>query len=135
MPEFPGGVAGLMRYLSENIKYPPEAAKNDIEGRVIVQFIIDETGQVGDIQVARPVSEELDAEAVRVVKSMPSLSLVARTVKPSQCGTPCPSILNSREIPLRHRTRQPCMAPPNSRERTINPRSSKPSIKPLNLLI
>ena len=71
MPEFPGGVAGLMRYLSENIKYPPEAAKNDIEGRVIVQFIIDETGQVGEVKVVRSVSDELDAEAVRVVKTLP----------------------------------------------------------------
>ena len=71
MPEFPGGAAGLMRYLQENIKYPPEAAKNNIEGRVIVQFIIDETGQVGEIKVVRPISEELDAEAVRVVKNLP----------------------------------------------------------------
>ena len=71
MPEFPGGVVAMMKYLQENIKYPPEAAKNDIEGRVIVQFVIDETGQVGDIKVVRPVSEELDAEAVRVVKTFP----------------------------------------------------------------
>lgn len=71
MPEFPGGAAGLMRYLQENIKYPPEAAKNNIEGRVMVQFIIDETGQVGEIKVVRPISEELDAEAVRVVKNLP----------------------------------------------------------------
>ena len=71
MPRFPGGEAGLMRYLQENIKYPPEAAKNDIEGRVIVQFIIDKTGQVGEVKVVRPISEELDAEAVRVVKTLP----------------------------------------------------------------
>ena len=71
MPEFPGGAAGLMRYLQENIKYPPEAAKNNIEGRVIVQFIIDKTGEVGDVKVVRPISEELDAEAVRVVKTLP----------------------------------------------------------------
>ena len=71
MPEFPGGAAAMMRYLQENIKYPPEAAKNDIEGRVIVQFVIDETGQVGEVKVVRPVSEELDAEAVRVVKTFP----------------------------------------------------------------
>lgn len=71
MPRFPGGEVGLMRYMSENIKYPPEAAKNDIEGRVVVQFIIDKTGQVGEVKVVRPVSEELDAEAVRVVKTLP----------------------------------------------------------------
>ena len=71
MPRFPGGEFGLMKYLQENIKYPPEAAKNDIEGRVIVQFIVDKTGQVGEVKVLRPVSEELDAEAVRVVKTLP----------------------------------------------------------------
>ena len=71
MPEFPGGVVEMMKFLQMNIKYPPEAAKNDIEGRVVVQFIIDETGQVGDVQVVRSVSEELDAEAVRVVKTLP----------------------------------------------------------------
>ena len=71
MPRFPGGEVALMRYLQENIKYPPEAAKNDIEGRVIVQFIIDKTGEVGEVKVVRPISEELDAEAVRVVKTLP----------------------------------------------------------------
>ena len=72
MPRFPGGEAGLMRYLHENIKYPPEAAKNNIEGRVVVQFIIDKTGEVGEVKVVRPISEELDAEAVRVVKTLPN---------------------------------------------------------------
>ena len=71
MPRFPGGEVALMRYLQENIKYPPEAAKKDIEGRVIVQFIIEKTGEVGDVKVVRPISEELDAEAVRVVKTLP----------------------------------------------------------------
>ena len=61
----------LMKYLQSHINYPPEAAKNDIGGRVIVQFIIDETGQVGEVKVVRPISEELDAEAVRVVKALP----------------------------------------------------------------
>ena len=82
MPEFPGGAAGLMRYLQENIKYPPEAAKNNIEGRVIVQFIIDETGQVGEIKVVRPISDELDAEAVRVVKTLPKFEPGRQDGKP-----------------------------------------------------
>ena len=71
MPEFPGGVVEMMKFLQMNIKYPPMAAVNKIEGRVVVQFIIDATGQVGDVKVVRSVDEELDAEAVRVVKSMP----------------------------------------------------------------
>ena len=71
MPMFPGGEMALMKYLQSHINYPPEAAKNDIGGRVIVQFIIDETGQVGEVKVLRHVSEEIDAEAVRVVKTLP----------------------------------------------------------------
>ena len=58
MPMFPGGEMALMKYLQSHINYPPEAAKNDIGGRVIVQFIIDETGQVGEVKVLRHVSEE-----------------------------------------------------------------------------
>ena len=71
MPEFPGGMDGLMRYLQQNVQYPPIAVQNNVQGRVVVQFIIDETGQVGDVEVVRSVSEEVDAEAVRVIKSMP----------------------------------------------------------------
>ena len=74
MPEFPGGMAEMLKFLQMNIKYPPTAAANKIEGRVIVQFIIDKTGQVGDVQVVRSVNEELDAEAVRVIKSMPKFT-------------------------------------------------------------
>ena len=71
MPMFPGGEAGLLRYLQENIQYPPEAAKNNVQGRVILQFVVDKTGQVGEVKILRSVSEEIDAEAVRVVKSLP----------------------------------------------------------------
>ncbi len=72
MPRFPGGEAALMKYLMMNIKYPENAVKNDIQGRVIVQFIVDKTGQVGEVKVVRPVDEEVDAEAIRVVKTLPN---------------------------------------------------------------
>ena len=72
MPEFPGGEYALMKYLQQNIQYPPSAIQNNVQGRVVVQFIIDETGQVGDVKVVRSVSEEVDAEAVRVIKSLPN---------------------------------------------------------------
>ena len=71
MPMFPGGEIELIKYLSQNIQYPPEAAKNNVQGRVILQFVVDKTGQVGEVKILRSVSEEIDAEAVRVVKSMP----------------------------------------------------------------
>ena len=74
MPSFPGGDAALMRFLSEHVVYPEEAAKNHIEGKVIVQFIIEKDGSVGEVKVARGVDKELDAEAVRVCKLLPKFS-------------------------------------------------------------
>lgn len=71
MPSFPGGMKALFDYLDKNIKYPAKAVKNKIQGRVIVQFIVDEKGNLSDIKVVKSVETSLDAEAVRVVKSMP----------------------------------------------------------------
>ena len=71
MPQFPGGYEALFKYLSSNIKYPPMACENDIQGKVIVQFIVDKTGNVGEVKVVRSVDKELDKEAVRVCKSLP----------------------------------------------------------------
>ena len=74
MPEFPGGEAALMQYLMSHVQYPANAAKNKIEGRVVVQFVIKKTGEIGEVKVARSVDEELDAEAVRVVKTLPNFT-------------------------------------------------------------
>lgn len=74
MPMFPGGEAALMKYLQENVKYPPQAIKDSIQGRVVVQFLIDKSGNVGEVNVVRSVSEDLDAEAVRVVKTLPKFT-------------------------------------------------------------
>lgn len=71
-PQFPGGDAALMKYLWSHINYPHMAAENDIEGRVIVQFLVDKTtGKVSEVKVARSVDKYLDREATRVVKSLP----------------------------------------------------------------
>ncbi len=71
MPRFPGGEAGLMRYLQSNINYPANAAKNNIGGRVILQFVVEKDGHIGEVKVVRSIDPEIDAEAVRVVKSLP----------------------------------------------------------------
>ena len=71
MPSFPGGKKALMEYVKENTEYPAKAVKNKIQGRVIVQFTVDEKGRLSDIKVVKSVEPYLDAEAVRVVKSMP----------------------------------------------------------------
>ena len=74
MPEFPGGEMELMNYLRRNIRYPERAAKKRVEGRVVVQFIVDEKGKVGEIKVSHPVDKDLDNEAVRVCKTLPDFS-------------------------------------------------------------
>ena len=71
MPEFPGGMAEAMKFLAKNIKYPVAAQEAKIEGRVIVQFVIERDGSVSDAKVMRGVNSELDAEAIRVVSMMP----------------------------------------------------------------
>lgn len=71
MPEFPGGMAALMKYLSSHIKYPVVAEENGIQGRVIVTFVVEKNGSITDIQVVKSVDPSLDKEAIRVCKSMP----------------------------------------------------------------
>lgn len=71
MPEFPGGQNALMRWLADNLKYPMEAAEDGIQGRVVVKFVIDKNGNVTNPTVARSVCDALDAEALRIVRSMP----------------------------------------------------------------
>jgi protein TonB len=72
MPTFPGGDAALMKYLSSHIQYPQNAADNNVQGKVIVQFVVTKTGKVGDVKVVRSVDKDLDREAVRVCKSLPN---------------------------------------------------------------
>ncbi len=70
-PQFPGGDAALMKYLHSHNVYPPMAAERGIEGRVIVQFLVDKTtGKVGEVKVVRSADEYLDKEATRLVKSL-----------------------------------------------------------------
>jgi len=71
MPEFPGGMEKLMEYLSKNIKYPSMAQENNIQGRVIVEFVVNKDGSIVEPKVMRSVDTSLDNEAMRVIKSMP----------------------------------------------------------------
>ena len=71
MPQFPGGEAELLKYISTHIKYPTMAAENNIQGRVVVKFVVQKNGKVGDVIVLRGKDPDLDKEAVRVVKTLP----------------------------------------------------------------
>lgn len=71
MPTFPGGDAELMKWLRDHIQYPTVAMENNIQGRVVVQFVVTKTGKVGEVKVVRSVDRDLDKEAIRVCKSLP----------------------------------------------------------------
>lgn len=71
MPEYPGGIKALLDYLCQNVKYPADAEKQKIEGRVIANFVVETDGSISNVEVFRPVFPSLDAEAVRVLSAMP----------------------------------------------------------------
>ena len=71
MPEYPGGMKEMLKFLQENVKYPENAMKNNVQGRVIVQFVVEKDGTPNEFKVLRSVDPDLDAEALRVMKAMP----------------------------------------------------------------
>ena len=71
MPEFVGGMTAMMKYLQTNLKYPEDAIRQKLGGRVMVQFVVETDGTISNVRVAKTVFPSLDNEAVRVVKAMP----------------------------------------------------------------
>jgi TonB family protein len=71
MPSFPGGETALMAFIGENLRYPSKAAEAAIQGRVSIRFVVSANGTIEDVVVLKSVDPSLDAEAVRVIKSMP----------------------------------------------------------------
>jgi protein TonB len=82
MPSFPGGMGELMKYLSENIKYPPLAKESGIQGRVFINFVVEPNGSISNVKVLRGIGGGCDEEAVRVVEKMPKWSPGKQRGKP-----------------------------------------------------
>jgi periplasmic protein TonB len=82
MPEFPGGNKALMRYLASALKFPDEALRSRIDGTVYIRFVVDKKGKVSNIEVQRSLHPALDAEAVRVIASMPDWTPGEQNMKP-----------------------------------------------------
>ena len=72
MPQFPGGPAALMQFLSSNVKYPKEAFEQGIQGRVIANFVVEKDGSITEARIVKSVDPSLDTEALRVVNAMPN---------------------------------------------------------------
>ncbi len=68
---FSGGFAEMNKFLADNIKYPEQAVKDSVQGKVMLSFVVETDGSISDVKILRGLSEECDAEAVRVIKSMP----------------------------------------------------------------
>lgn len=83
-PEFPGGITALNEFIAKHIRYPEEAMERGIQGRVIVQFVIDEHGKATNAEVLRSVSPELDKEALRIVGIMPKWNPGIQKGKPTK---------------------------------------------------
>ena len=72
LPEYPGGMDELMKFMQTNIRYPKEAQERGLQGRVIVQFVVNKDGSICDEHIVKSVDPQLDAEALRIVRSMPN---------------------------------------------------------------
>ena len=71
MPRFPGGDAAMLKYINENLRYPQAAIEKEIQGRVIVKFVVNTDGTLSDINVIKPLDPQCDQEAIRIIQSMP----------------------------------------------------------------
>src|SRR3989339_210444 len=82
MPEFPGGDLELRKYIAQNIQYPEIAKENGIQGRVFVQFVVNQKGEIEKVTVARGVDPSLDKEAIRVIQNLPKWKPGSQRGKP-----------------------------------------------------
>jgi protein TonB len=82
MPEFPGGDLELRKYINQNVQYPEIAKENGIQGRVFVQFVVNQRGEVEGVKVVRGVDPSLDKEAIRVIQSLPKWKPGSQRGKP-----------------------------------------------------
>lgn len=91
-PEFPGGDNAMMRYINKERRYPREAYKAGIEGRVLCAFIVMPNGSINNIEVLRGVEESIDREAVRIIRNMPAWKAgrISGTAVPVYCILPIP---------------------------------------------
>lgn len=94
MPEFPGGMPAMIEFLQTNLKYPSDAKKQNVGGRVLVMFVVETDGSISNVRLAKKVFPSLDAEAVRVVKAMPKWNPGKEKGKPVRVNFSLPVVFS-----------------------------------------
>ena len=82
IPEFPGGLEALSKYISDNLKYPEEAQENGVQERIVLRFVVEKDGSVSDVTVLRGKDPNLKKEAIRVIQSLPKFEPGRQNGKP-----------------------------------------------------
>jgi TonB family protein len=99
MPEFPGGKTAFNEYVKNNVRYSPRAVADKIEGRVIIKFIVNTDGEIGNVKIIRGVRDDLDKECLRVISGMPRWKpgMISGKPVPVSYSIPVRFLLNSGE--------------------------------------
>lgn len=106
-PYFPGGEMAMFSYISDNIKYPQKAYDEDIQGRVLLTFLVRKTGEVDSVRILRGKDPALDTEALRLVSGFPRFTPGTFDLEPVDCRMAIPIKFNKAEYDERHTRRYP----------------------------
>lgn len=104
MPEFPGGINALYKYLGNTIKYPKIDQENNVTGRVVTQFTIDTLGFVRNVEITKSVSATIDAEALRIISGLPQWKPATQNGKPINLRMTLPITFNMDNVKSTNKT-------------------------------
>jgi len=104
MPEFPGGMEAMMEFVATNIKYPQDAIDENIEGRMMVSFVVEKDGLVSNVKMLRGVCKSIDEEAMRVVRGMPRWKPGMKDGKPARVAYQIPIVFKLGQMNNEHKT-------------------------------
>lgn len=113
-PQFPGGAAAMLSYIYDNLNYPQSSYDKNIEGRVVLRFLIRKTGEVDSVKIVRGKDPLLDAEAIRLVSGFPRFVPATFDLVPVDRWLTLPIKFNKADYDERHSKRYPARQSDNS---------------------
>ena len=94
LPQFPGGAAEFMKWLTKNLKYPALAQKRKVKGRVVAQFVVNTDGSISDLELTEKLDTSCDNEVLRVLRMMPKWQAGMMNAKPCRTKVCIPVVFN-----------------------------------------